>query len=391
MWGFLLPSSRGFIATGSAAAVVSLALVSPNGAAIAATAEAGSDSDLRLNQIQVIGTHNSYHVEASAAEEALRARVDPAGEQALEYGHPALAQQFSDEQVRQIELDVFADPAGGLYANPVIRQLAGGGPYDPVMTQPGFKVLHIQDIDYRSNCLTLEQCLRQLKSWSDERRGHVPIAVLVELKDEAVTIPGVPITTPVAWDGPQMDSLDTQIRGQFPARRMITPDRVRRHRHTLESAVLNRGWPTLQDARGKVMFLMDNAGSYRTTYLRDHPSLRGRVLFTNSTPGQPDAAFVEENDPTGANQARIADEVRRGYLVRTRADADTVQARTGDTSMRDAALVSGAQWVSTDYPVPGIATRFGTDYVAQLPGGATVRCNPVNAPLHCPDRLPARP
>ena len=77
-------------------------------------------------------------------------------------------------------------------------------------------------------------------------------------------------------------------------------------------------------------------------------------MFTNSTPGQPDAAFIKENDPTGANQARIADEVRRGYVVRTRADADTRQARTGDTTMRDAALASGAQWVSTDYPAPGM-------------------------------------
>ena len=72
--------------------------------------------------------------------------------------------------------------------------------------------------------------------------------------------------------------------------------------------------------------------------------------------------------------------MRRGYLVRTRADADTVEARTGDTTRRDAALASGAQWVSTDYPAPGTADRFGTDYVVSLPGDAIVRCNPVSAP-----------
>ena len=75
--------------------------------------------------------------------------------------------------------------------------------------------------------------------------------------------------------------------------------------------------------------------------------------------------------------------MRRGYVVRTRADADTRQARTGDTTMRDAALASGAQWVSTDYPAPGMSSRFGTSYVAQLPGGAAARCNPVNAPATC--------
>jgi hypothetical protein len=37
--------------------------------------------------------------------------------------------------------------------------------------------------------------------------------------------------------------------------------------------------------------------------------------------------------------------------------------------MRDAALASGAQWVSTDWPAPGMATRFdGSPSVAQIPG-----------------------
>jgi hypothetical protein len=362
----------------------------PTTAAAAGGPHRDQDHGLRLNQIQVIGTHNSYHVEASASEEAFRAHIDPNGEKALEYGHPSLQHQLSDEHVRQVELDVFADPVGGLYANPLIRTLTYQGAYDPVMKQPGFKVLHLQDVDYRSNCLTLRACLTEIRTWSDRHDEHVPITVLVELKDETLALPGIyqPVR-PVPWNGPLMDALDAQIRSVFSPRRLITPDVVRGRLPTLESAVLHQGWPMVEESRGKVMFLMDNAGAYRTTYLAGHPSLRGRVLFTNARPGQPDAAFVEENDPTGANQARITHEVRSGYLVRTRADSDTVQARTGNTAQRDAALASGAQWVSTDYPVRGIAARFGTSYVAQLPGGATVRCNPITASAHCaPPRRP---
>ena len=372
--------------------LVPLVLVPLAGAGSAAADGTRHDrSDLRLNQLQVIGTHNSYHVEASPAEEALRASVDPAGEASLEYGHPALGTQLSEENIRQIELDVFADPTGGLFAAPLIRTLTGEGPYDPAMQRPGFKVLHVQDIDYRSTCLTLQDCLTAIKTWSDAHRSHVPLAVLLELKDEPISLPGVPypLAVPVPWTAPLMDALDAQIRSVFPEHRLLTPDDVRHGAPTLESAVLHRGWPTVDEARGRTMFLMDNAGTYRTSYLAGHPSLRGRVLFTNATPGQPDAAFVEENDPTGAAGARLADEVRRGYVVRTRADADTVQARTGDTTQRDAALASGAQWVSTDYPVPGLASRFGTGYVAQLPGGVAVRCNPVTAPRAC--RAPAHP
>jgi hypothetical protein len=134
------------------------------------------------------------------------------------------------------------------------------------------------------------------------------------------------------------------------------------------------------------MFLMDNGGQKRLDYLAGHPSLTDRVLFTSSSPGQPDAAFVKRNDPLGGSGTSIAELVRRGYIVRTRADADTVQARTGDTTQRDAALASGAQWVSTDYPVPGRSARFGTEYVAELPGEHVARCNPVNTGPRCRDR-----
>ena len=72
--------------------------------------------------------------------------------------------------------------------------------------------------------------------------------------------------------------------------------------------------------------------------------------------------------------------------MRTRADADTVEARANDTSTRDAALASGAQWVSTDYPVPNYGVGFATTYFAEIPGGTVARCNPVNAPRSCVSR-----
>ncbi len=348
------------------------------------------DHVVRLNQIQVVGSHNSYHVEATPAEEALRASIDPAGERSLEYGHLPLPEQFATQNVRQIELDVFADPDGGLYAGPLIRSVLNEGPYDgPEMGEPGIKVLHIQDIDYHTTCLTFVACLRAVKSWSDGNPGHLPLAVLVELKDTPIVVPGVelPFVVPLPFDAARMDELDREIRSVFPSRQLITPDDVRGGHATLEEAVTSGGWPTLARSRGRVMFMMDNGGPYRQTYLAGHPSLQGRVLFTNANPGDPDAAFVKRNDPVGAaDQADISDLVRRGYVVRTRADADTEQARTGDTTMRDAALASGAQWVSTDYPAPGIAERFGTDYFVAIPGGTVARCNPVNAPRFCFDR-----
>lgn len=353
----------------------------------AALAVAAGESDavaagVRINQIQVVGTHNSYHVEPSPAEKALRAGSGLVDETMLEYSFAPLSWQLDRQDVRQVELDLWADPQGGAYAAPRLRALAGGSPYAPQMARPGIKVLHIQDYDYRTTCLTFVACLRPIRSWSDTHPGHVPIAVLIELKDTPLP-PEIPATVPVPWTSELMDTIDTEIRSVFPRRRIIAPDDVRGSRRTLEAAVLRRGWPALAASRGKVLFLMDNGEPYRSRYLAGHPSLRGRLAFTNSVPGQPDAAFIKLNDPTGPGFGLIRDAVRRGYVVRTRADADTREARSGDPGRRRQALASGAQWVSTDYPAPGIAARFGSDYQVRLPHHRPARCNPVTALRRC--------
>lgn len=345
------------------------------------------DRVVRLNEIQVIGTHNSYHEISSVPERVLRRSViGAAAEREFEYAHRSLDIQLQSERVRQIELDVFNDQPGGTYAAPLIRQVTGGGPYDPIMNQPGIKVLHTQDVDYRSNCLTLKACLTTVKRWSDANPTHVPIAILIELKDSIIDVGGFQFVRPAPFDAAAMDRLDAEIRSVFSPDEMITPDDVRGRHPTLEQAVTTEGWPTLAKSRGKVMFLMDNGGSYRTTYVAGRPSLQGRVLFTNSNPGQADAAFVERNDAKGSF-ADIQSLVRRGYVVRTRADVPGREVATDDNSTANAALASGAQWVSTDYPVPGYSTSFGTDYVAALPNGNVARCNPVIAVRGCWDAV----
>ncbi len=130
------------------------------------------------------------------------------------------------------------------------------------------------------------------------------------------------------------------------------------------------------------------AGAIRDAYVAGRPNLEGRVLFTNSRPGLPDAAFIKRNEPRGLNAAQIADLVRRGYYVRTRSDVPLQTVVVNDTSMLDAAFASGAQLISTDFPEIGMSARFDSDFVVALPEGGPARCNPVTAPRACrSDRL----
>jgi hypothetical protein len=365
----------------AAALLATLIVAQPVGSAPDGAARVTAvDDEVRINEVQVVGSHNSYKRMVSSAEEELRRSFLSDGADLMSYQHDPLGVQFQSQKVRQIELDVFLDTAGGLYANPLLRSAAGLGPYDPAMSQPGIKALHIQDVDYATTCLTFISCLEQVEAWSDANPSHLPIAILVELKDDPLSFGDFTFTTPEPWTAAGMDALDAEIRSVVDPEDMITPDDVRGGAATLEEAITTTGWPTIGESRGKVMFMMDNGGGYRTDYLAGHPTLEGRVLFTNANPGDDDAAFVKRNDPFDPS---IPDLVQAGYLVRTRSDADTREARLNDTGPRDAALASGAQFVSTDYQAPGLAFGFETSYVVEIPGGTVARCNPLIGPAAC--------
>jgi hypothetical protein len=338
------------------------------------------DDCLRLNQIQVLGTHNSYHL---APEPVMLEALGERGRN-YDYTHRSLSEQLSQLNIRQFELDVFADPEGGRYAEPAaLRMAAGLERPGPAMREPGFKVLHVQDIDYRTTCATLVGCLGEIRDWSRANPRHVPIMILIEAKDGMPRDPdGIGFVEPIAFGVEELRALDDEIRSVFSDDHVITPDRVRGGHATLEDAIRTDGWPLLREARGKVLFALDNTGEHRERYLQGNPSLEGRVMFVSSAPGEPSAAFLKLNEALGDEGARIRPMVEAGYLVRTRADIPTVEARSGDTTRRDSAFRSGAQYVSTDYPE---VSPFGSGYIARLPGAEQLaaRCNPVTAPAGC--------
>ncbi|HEX5284348.1 MAG TPA: phosphatidylinositol-specific phospholipase C1-like protein [Bryocella sp.] len=367
------------------AAMMAFFCVAP--ASGSAQTSAAQDKLVHLNQIQVIGSHNSYNLGFAPSEEKYARKLNPKAYEGLEYRHASLTAQL-DGGVRQLEIDIVQDPKGGRFAHPRIVELTkqAGLPPDPdfdpnhEMDKPGFKVIHIPDLNQRSSCVLFTDCLREIRAWSNAHPEHVPLFLLIETKHgRTQSIPNSVEAEPFTTE--TFDALDKEIRSVFPDREMILPDEVRGSYPTLDAAVRAGNWPTLAKSRGKVIFLMDqkNAGP---AYTAGHPLLQGRVLFTNSDPGRPDAAFVEENEGT----PQVIDQlVRQGYIVRARADENTTAARTNDTTRRDELLHSGAQMISTDYPLSELSKWTG--YSVGFENGLPARCNIINAPSGCRNDL----
>lgn len=338
------------------------------------------DHNLKLNDLVTVGTHNSYKTALPDAVLALVRVAEPDHADEIDYGHRPLSEQL-DAGARQLEIDVYYDPAGGRFLGPAGLRAAGVA-LDPVrratLAEPGFKVMHIQDVDVLSSCMTLRACLGIVRRWSLAHPDHAPILLMFNAKTDPAPQPGGEAALP--FDAAAFDALDREVRMVFPPQELITPDGVQGAYPTLREAVLHGAWPTLGQARGKVLFALDEEPAKVALYRGKRRSLEGRVFFVNTDESSPAAAYLTLNDPI-AEANRIREAVATGFIVRTRADAGTLEARRNDTRRRDVALASGAQFVSTDYLWP--EPRLGNGYQVRLPGDAAVLCNPIRIPTRC--------
>jgi len=305
----------------------------------------------RINELQLLGTHNSYHIAPDAFTMSAIAAVAGEEAKAIDYTRRPLTEQLDRLGVRHFELDCYRDPEGSLYRHPwamTMAKVAGADvpAFDPEgrLARSGIKVLHSPDFDVRTTCYTLADGLAELKAWSDQQLDHAPIFVLLELKSDAFSG-----KQPLPWVDNAFRELHDELLDVWPRERMLTPADVQGDAATLRDAVAGKGWPAVEEHLGKVVFLLDNEGSDRDRYLA--ATDESRLLFVSVDRGHPQAAWMKRNDPVGQEE-EIRQLVQEGFLVRTRADASTREARDNDPRRRDLAIATGAQLISTDYPEP---------------------------------------
>lgn len=284
-----------------------------------------SDGELRVHHLQMLGTHNSYHV----------AKDKPLTPQ-WNYTHSPLQVQLDQEGVRAFEFDLHFAAVGSPIA-----------------------VKHVPGMDDGTRCATLGDCLGQLLQWSDAHPCHHPLFVTLENKDE--------LTADDVADN--LPELEKQVLAAVPASRLIKPDDLRGSFSTLAAAAAAGNWPTLQQARGKLVIILYDKADLFAKYTKFRPGLQGAPVFVFGKLGDPSTAAVLADNPADPELDKAA---KAGCLVRTFPDATP-----GESA---AAQAGGAHVISTDHPVP--KPRM-PGFALQLVGGEPSRCNPVTAPKSC--------
>ncbi len=280
---------------------------------------------LRLDELQLKGTHNSYHIDP---------KLDVPE---WAYTHAPLSVQLARQNVRQFEIDVYFD----------------------VLTR-SFAVRHLAVFDTQSTCADLRVCLEAVTGWL-RREPDGPVIIMIELKDS--------FDASTAND--LLAALDETLRASFTERELLTPAEVQKDSPTLSEALQERAWPTLGAMQARAMvFLL--AGDFYAAYTANDTSLLDRAAFIAGSNNDRFAAVINVDDARGeAEQAAISEAHRQHKLIRVRADGE---GDFGGEGRAEAALASGAHIVATDYPV----AVSGVDYV--LPwGAAPYRCNPATA------------
>lgn len=325
--------------------------------------------NLKINQYQTIGSHNSYRKNTQAeiirfiksSTELLPKGFDPSD---WDYTHETIEDQLNIYGLRSFEFDVYRDPHGGLFKKRLGNAFVGldQDVKEEKLANPGLKVLHFPDFDYHTHFITFIDALHAIKSWSINNPKHLPITILVEAKEDnpALMLPGFGLSSTFEFTGNAVNEIENEISKVFSAGsdHILKPGDVRGNKLSLRDAVTTSGWPSIGESRGKIMLVLMARDEVVDHYIDNHSSHAGRLMFVFTHPENDEAAFLNINDPE-AELSEIQKFVEQGFMVRTRADADTKQARTGSDERMKSAFASGAQIISTDYYRPD--PRFLTD------------------------------
>lgn len=279
---------------------------------------------VKINEIAVVGTHNSYQFRATLPKRALLRVLQIISLGKIEnkaiFEMETFTQQLQ-QGVRNLEIDIEAVDDNG---------------------EVSFIVTHQPIFDNVSSAYDFAKALKEIAMWSDNNPGHLPVYLLIEPKGDVTEINNVKnFSVDYARE---LDKVIREVLGE----RLLAPEEVMGEYESFEEMRKADDWPTLKKAAGKIMVLLHPC-DVTQGYIDTDTSVKTQAMFPMLRFGdidKPYASFILDNDPASAAENNKKTVGENNLMVRTRADdyPDFSDERY------EIANVCASHIITTDYP-----------------------------------------
>ena len=279
---------------------------------------------VKINEIAVVGTHNSYQLIGTLPKQGLMKVLQIISFGAVENKAVFEMDTFTEQLeqgVRNLEIDIETVDDEG---------------------EVSFIVTHDPILDNVSSAHNFAKGLEEIAMWSDNNPGHLPVYLLVEPKDDVPSINNMKnFSLEYALE---FDKVLRQVLGD----RLLTPAQAMGEYESFEEMRKADGWPALKQAAGKIIVLLHPCGVTQE-YIDTDISIKTQAMFPMLRFGDIDkayASFILDNDPVSATENNKKTVEENNLMVRTRADdyPDFSDERYNSADN------CGSHIITTDYP-----------------------------------------
>ena len=300
---------------------------------------------VKFNEVAFLGTHNSYKLHTTDEFKKLYDALDVLtfgivkGESA-DFTADTLTQQL-ELGIRNLEIDIEAVEKD---------------------KNVSFVVSHQPYLDNVSSCYDFATALEEIKLWSDNNPGHLPVTIIVEPKKGVMPIDGMRSFNLKYAN--ELDRLVSEVLGET----LLSPKEMMGAYSSFKEIRENDGWLPLGDTLGKVMVLLHDC-SAAGDFIKQDETIRSRAMFPMlryDDRNKSYTSFILDNKISSSldHESESIDKCK--LIVRTRADSFM------NYSEKDYELISHskAQIISSDYVVRSTQMPYHTfsfeGYTAKL-------------------------
>ena len=280
---------------------------------------------LKFNSLRYTATHNSYQTESVDVLKQIYGKLSD-----LTFGLvPATMADFVSSTLTE-QLN------SGIYSFEIDVEVVDRD------CDISFTCMHSPCIDMTTSCYDFALAMKEIAMWSDNNPDHLPITVIIEPKEIFI-----PLEDMKVLNLDYAKELDRVLREEL-GDRLFTPDDMLRDYESFGEMRRADDWCKVEDMLGKVLILFHECNTTQG-YIDLDPTLRTQAMFPMLRAKDIDrdcASFLLINKPEGEFDD-IQEALDNKFIVRTRVDEFT----SISEKRRIKAFESGAQILSTDYPV----------------------------------------